>query len=118
MYSQDIAPVRADVFRAANQFCVTRGLVMVPVNVDERPYQLGGHTASVKLTFRAITAAEAKKMAPALGVAKAGTPPALGGAQPLDVYAELTKLDDLKKKGIITEAEFDSEKKKLLASPR
>ena len=32
-----------------------------------------------------------------------------------DVYAELIKLDDLRKKGIITEAEFDAQKKKLLS---
>ena len=33
-----------------------------------------------------------------------------------DVYAELLKLDDLKERGILTEAEFDAEKKKLLES--
>ena len=32
----------------------------------------------------------------------------------LDVYTELLKLDDLKKKGIITEEEFEAQKKKLL----
>jgi len=30
------------------------------------------------------------------------------------VYEELLKLDELRKKGVITEAEFDAEKKKLL----
>jgi hypothetical protein len=34
---------------------------------------------------------------------------------PPDLYAELTKLDDLRKKGIITDAEFDAQKKKLLS---
>ena len=29
-------------------------------------------------------------------------------------YAELTRLDDLRKKGIITEAEFEAQKKKIL----
>jgi hypothetical protein len=32
------------------------------------------------------------------------------------VYAELVKLDDLRKKGIITEAEFEAQKKKLLTA--
>ena len=32
-----------------------------------------------------------------------------------DIYAELIKLDDLRKKGIITDAEFDAQKKKLLS---
>ena len=31
-----------------------------------------------------------------------------------DRYSELVKLDDLRKKGIISEAEFEAEKKKLL----
>jgi hypothetical protein len=32
-----------------------------------------------------------------------------------DVYAELIKLDDLRKRGILTDAEFEIQKKKLLA---
>ncbi len=34
--------------------------------------------------------------------------------KPRDTYAELIKLDDLRKRGIISEAEFEAEKKKLL----
>jgi hypothetical protein len=30
------------------------------------------------------------------------------------MYTELIKLDDLRKRGIITEAEFEAQKKKLL----
>ena len=33
-----------------------------------------------------------------------------------DVYAELIKLDDLRKRGILTDAEFEAEKKRLLES--
>lgn len=32
-----------------------------------------------------------------------------------DLYSELLKLDDLKKRGILSEAEFDAQKKKLLS---
>lgn len=35
-----------------------------------------------------------------------------------DIYNDLLKLDDLRKKGIITQAEFESEKKKLLDQPK
>ena len=31
-----------------------------------------------------------------------------------DIYSELTKLDELRKKGIISEAEFEAQKKKIL----
>ena len=39
------------------------------------------------------------------------------GDQPMtpDMYAELTKLDDLRQKGILTDAEFDVQKKKILS---
>lgn len=42
------------VFRAANDFYVSNGLVMLPVSIDERPDQLGRHTASFELVFRAL----------------------------------------------------------------
>jgi hypothetical protein len=35
-----------------------------------------------------------------------------------DIYAELIKLDDLRKRGILTDAEFDAQKKKLLEQKR
>jgi len=35
-------------------------------------------------------------------------------AQRADLYQELLKLDDLRQKGILTDDEFDAEKKKLL----
>jgi hypothetical protein len=34
--------------------------------------------------------------------------------RPKDVYAELIKLDDLHKRGILTQAEFEAQKRKLL----
>lgn len=33
-----------------------------------------------------------------------------------DIYSELTKLDDLRKKGIISDAEFEIQKKKILTA--
>lgn len=46
-------------------------------------------------------------------------PPVQSGAEDQsksnDLYAELLKLDDLRKKGIISEAEFEAQKTKLLS---
>ena len=42
-------------------------------------------------------------------------PPMPTAAPSKDVYAELLKLDELKTKGILSEAEFEAQKKKLLA---
>jgi hypothetical protein len=48
------APVRAKVYQAANDYCTKRGLIMVPISVDQRPGQIGRHTASMELVFRAL----------------------------------------------------------------
>jgi len=119
------AGVREKVYRKANEFCAKRGLVMVPVSFKSRPGELGRHPPSADLTFKALKPGD----------------PAIANAQPVtdadesvtvsqnvnvsvddktkkekqqDVYSELLKLDDLKKKGIITEAEFEAAKQKLL----
>jgi hypothetical protein len=48
------AGVRAEVYRAANEFCAKRGLVMVPVSIDAREGELGRHPPSATLVFRAL----------------------------------------------------------------
>lgn len=42
------------------------------------------------------------------------TTPSKESKSPVDVYSELLKLDDLRERGILTDAEFKSEKQKLL----
>lgn len=63
-YAFDLGPGRVKVYEAANQFCASKGLVMVPVTVNERAYGLGRHPATVALTFKALTAEEAKHAPP------------------------------------------------------
>lgn len=48
----------------------------------------------------------------ALGIAWADCLPGTAGYS--NRYVELTKLDDLRKKGIISDAEFEAQKKKIL----
>ena len=48
------AGVRAEVYRAANEFCAKRALVMVPVSIDAREGELGRHPPSATLVFRAL----------------------------------------------------------------
>lgn len=37
-------------------------------------------------------------------------------ARPADIYADLTKLDELRRKGILTDAEFESQTQRILNS--
>ena len=60
-YTQDSGAVRQSAYKAANEFCATKGLVMVPVSEREQPYHLGRSTASISLTFKALTKEEAAK---------------------------------------------------------
>jgi hypothetical protein len=54
MYEQNPSGIRQEVYEAANAHCDKMGKKMEPVNVDERPYALGRHTASISLTFKCI----------------------------------------------------------------
>jgi hypothetical protein len=47
--------------------------------------------------------------------AAAATPPAAGGEAKPDLYTELIKLDELRRRGILTDAEFQALKTKLIA---
>jgi hypothetical protein len=111
IYTQDIAPIRARAFKAANQFCDTKGLVMVPIAVVERPYVLGRNTASVKLTFRAVSKEEAEKLH-----SEAPPIPRMGEheIQNPTIGQQLIDLQKAKDAGAITETEYQAQKDKLL----
>ncbi len=116
--------VREEVYKKANDFCASKGLVMVPVSFKARPGELGRNPPSAELTFRALKPGD-----PGIG-----RPDALDVDQTInlnqnvsgsvkgeskaekqgDTYSELIKLDDLRKRGILTDAEFESAKQKLL----
>lgn len=118
------AGVREVVYKKANEFCAAKGLVMVPVSFKSRPGELGRNPPSADLTFRALKPGD-----PAIG-----RPDAMDADQSVavnqnvkvsvkdetktekqaDTYTELIKLDDLRKRGILTDAEFEIAKRKLL----
>jgi hypothetical protein len=52
MYTQNPSGIRQKVFERANAYCDAMGKSMVQVDVNERPYALGSHTASIELTFK------------------------------------------------------------------
>ena len=45
----------------------------------------------------------------------AAPPAPEAAAPPVDIYADLTKLKELRDAGVLTQAEFDAQKQKLLA---
>jgi hypothetical protein len=118
------AGVREKVYKKANDFCAERGLVMVPVSFKARPGAFGQHPPSADLIFRALKPGD-----PAIGRPDlTGDDEAVASTQRIkvsvkdeskkeqqpDTYTELLKLDDLRKRGILTENEFQDRKRKLL----
>jgi len=123
----DVAALRAAVVKDANDFAARKGKVAIPLSTYTSP-AAPGHLASVEYQFKLLAKddpeAKAATLTPAAEAAERtetfpGNPGIMGEApKPPDLYAELIKLDDLRKKGIITDAEFESEKKKLLNRSR
>jgi hypothetical protein len=133
----DAVAMQAAVADEASAFARSQGKVAVPISTHQETMR-AGHLSTVEYEFRlvapaepaatatpqgptttsvasaapAVTAAAAKPETKAAEVAAAA--PAPPEAKP-DLYNELIMLDDLRKRGILTDAEFQALKTKLLA---
>jgi hypothetical protein len=116
--------MKADVIREANEFAAKQGKTAIPVSLTESPMYIG-HFASVEYQFRVVDESdpEARRtsLVPRPNVVIEKTEKSSVDVttkdntdRPKDTYAELLKLDDLRKRGILSEDEFQAQKKKLL----
>jgi hypothetical protein len=107
--------LKAGVIRDANAFAESQGKVAIPVSSKATP-AWPTHFATFDYQFRVVDkdSPEAKRAVltpvPDVVVQNGGTP----AGQPFDLYAELTKLDELRKRGLLTDAEFETQKQMLL----
>jgi len=112
--------MKADVIREANEFAAKQGKVAISVSTNGSP-MYPGHFATFDYQFKLVEpdSPEAKSTNVLMPTPQVRTQVDVHNhdgqqqAKP-DVYAELVKLDDLHKRGILTDAEFDEQKKKLL----
>lgn len=117
-FTRNTEKLRAEATEAARAFCAAQGKQLKIVTLDESKSFYGvGDMAKATLTFKALNLADPELAggapAGATGAAATATPT----AAPLTneaLYADLLRLDDLRKKGILTEEEFATEKKKVL----
>ena len=114
--------MHAAVIEQADKFAASKGMVAVPISTHETP-MYPGHFATFDYQFRLVApnSPEAKPtpmvQRPDVVVQQTerkSVDVRSNPASSLDVYTELLKLDDLRKKGIITEQEFQAQKTKLL----
>ncbi|HEX3731144.1 MAG TPA: SHOCT domain-containing protein [Opitutaceae bacterium] len=119
-FDRDSDVLKEQVRQDAEKFCAARGKQLKIVSLTaEKPLYLTGYV-SAKIVFQALDAADPRLREPAAGPAPMAAP---GGATavapaatiPNDLYTQLLQLDDLRKRGILTEEEFQAEKKKVLA---
>lgn len=112
-FQRDVDKLKSEATDAATKFCADQGKEMRVVSLTGvlPTFSLG--YAKAKIVFRAVNPGEPDPVvAPA---ASAYVPVAERRLTTDELYSELVKLDDLRKKGILTDDEFQAEKRKLLA---
>lgn len=119
------AALKAGVIQDANAFAESQGKVAIPISAKEKPMGNGpAQWASFEYQFRVVEkddpAVRRTQMVhnPNVVIQKADpddvSPRQGDKSGTKDLYSELLKLEDLKKRGLLNDAEFDAQKKKLL----
>ena len=130
-----MAKLKADVITEANQFAESRGKIALPISVREKPVgNSPADWATFEYQFKLVdkssreigetsinTNRKVMPVRPNVSVQSSETISADINVKnqdntKSDMYAELVKLDDLRKRGIISESEFQTQKAKLLSN--
>ena len=120
---RSMSSLKTDVVERANAFAASKGKVAVPIAGKEAP-AYPGHMPSFEYQFRLVNKndprAEGGALIPKADMVVEMQQPGSGNQvsasqKTADVYTELLKLDDLKKRGIISASEFEVQKQKILS---
>ena len=118
-FVRDTDKLKEEALDAAKAYCASHNKEMKVITVEaHRPKVMFMAYAEAKVVFKALDANDPELRAPIAPVGNgsaAGYAPAAPAPSSTDaLYNDLMKLDDLRKKGVLTEEEFQSEKKKVL----
>lgn len=114
--------IKANAFREAQKFCAKQSKQVQVVRTSEKDMVLGSNMATVELQFMCLSEGDAELQRPKLQKeadkvvnvnSKVNVKPNSSNTQ--DMYTELKKLKELKDSDIITQEEFEIEKKKILS---
>lgn len=121
----DIGSTRASMIHEANDFAAKQGKVASTVSMKDSPAAVQGFT-TVEYRFTlvdkdalpqtAVSTTPTDSVPPKANSALASPLTRAQGPHSIDIYNELIKLDELRKRGILTDEEFAREKKKVLDS--
>lgn len=124
-----MAKLKADVISEANAFAEAQGKVALPITSFEKAVgNTPGSWARFDYQFRVVEKNDPEvrrvHLTPRPDLVIEKTEKFSGdlrtkdlSEKPRDLYLELMKLDDLRKRGILSEEEFEAQKRKLLAVP-
>lgn len=111
--------MKGEALKKAKAFADSKEMDVFPVEMKEHPVGILGDWAAVEYQFRLVPRGSkqnsgGKLVRPADFISENTQNININNSGSDDLYDHLLKLDDLKKRGIITEEEFNSEKQKLL----
>ena len=102
---KSMSSLRGEVLGRVNEFAQSKGMIAVSVTENESP-AWPGHMPSFTYTFRLVSSTA---LTPSTGNI-------VGNQSEFnEAYDSLLKLDDLRNKGILTQAEFEAKKAKILS---
>ena len=116
----NMGTLKSEVIQRANSFAESKGKVAIPVAAREQP-AFPGRMPNYEYQFMLVDRNDPRASGgrlvktPDMVIENRGMAQNKEPARSPDVYTELLKLDDLRKKGIITETEFETQKQRLLA---
>ena len=120
---KSMSSLKTEVIKRANSFAESKGKVAVPIAAQESP-AYPGHMPNFEYQFRLVDKDDPSAAGAALipradvvienKISTSSNSHVKDQPESKDIYIELLKLDDLRKKGILTEAEFEAQKSKLL----
>lgn len=115
---------KALAFEEASKFCIAKGKKMQVVNTQQARMDPLGKTASAEVQFMCLIDGDMELSRPKLTKTpdtvievKGSLAPAprVQGDQPKDLYAEMLKLEDLKGRGLLSDTEFEDQRRRLLS---
>jgi Short C-terminal domain len=120
---RSMSSLKTSVIERANAFAASKGKVAIPLASKEAP-AYPGHMPNFEYQFRLVDKNDPRAEGgallprPDMVVEMHQTTPVAQGNAPsksTDTYTELLKLDDLRKRGIISDSEFEAQKQKILS---
>jgi len=109
----DAAKMKTKVIRKANEFAESQGKIAIVVSIKEIPMTPCVRCASIEYQFRVVDKNDPEAQRTLLSSRTDISSKDVSKEHP-DLHTELMKLDDLRKKGLLTDKEFETQKQKLL----